>query len=66
MANNQRRIVVAYKVVPGEPENCVVVTTENLGADEHDSLIKLVESPSGQQADDLASVMMRTQLADGS
>jgi hypothetical protein len=66
MANNQRKVIVAYKVVPGEPENCIVVTTENLGADEHDTLIKLVESPAGQEAEDLATAMMRTSLPDGS
>ncbi len=66
MANNQRRVIVAYKVLPGEPDKCVVVTTENLEAGDHDSLIKLVESASGQEADDLATVMMRTQLSDGS
>lgn len=66
MANNKRRVIVAYKVLPGEPDNCVVVTTENLEAGDHDALIKLVESPAGQEADDLATVMMRTQLSDGS
>ena len=66
MANNQRRVIVAYKVLPGDPDHCVVVTTENLEAGDHDALIKLVESPSGQEADDLATVMMRTQLSDGS
>jgi hypothetical protein len=66
MAHNKRRVIVAYKVLPGDPDHCVVVTTENLEAGDHDSLIKLVESPSGQEADDLATVMMRTQLSDGS
>ena len=66
MANNKRRIVVAYKVVPGEPENCIVVTTENLAAEEHDTLMKLVESPAGQESDDLATAMARTPLPDGS
>ena len=66
MANNQRRVIVAYKVLPGEPEHCVVVTTENLEAGDHDALIKLVESASGQEADDLATVMMRANLPDGS
>ena len=66
MAHNQRRVIVAYKVLPGEPDDCVVVTTENLEAGDHDSLIKLVESSAGQEADDLATVMMRTQLSDGS
>lgn len=63
--NKKRKVVVAYKVVPGEPENCIVVTTENLMAEEHDALINLVESPSGQEADDLATVMARTRLPDG-
>ena len=66
MANNQRRVVVAYKVVPGEPENCIVVTTENLDAGEHDTLMKLVESAAGQEADELATAMARTPLPDGS
>lgn len=66
MVNNQRKVIVAYKVLPGDPEHCVVVTTENLEAGDHDTLIKLVESAAGQEADDLATVMMRTQLSDGS
>ena len=66
MVNNQRKVIVAYKVLPGDPDNCVVVTTENLEAGDHDSLIKLVESAAGQEAEDLATVMMRTQLSDGS
>lgn len=65
MANNQRKIVVAYRVVPGEPENCIVVTTENLMADEHDSLMKMVESDAGQSTNELSEVMARTQLPDG-
>lgn len=66
MANNQRRVVVAYKVVPGEPDHAIVVTTENLAAEEHDTLMKLVESAAGQEAEDLATAMMRTPLPDGS
>lgn len=66
MANNQRRVIVAYKVVPNEPDQAIVVTTENLAAEEHDTLMKLVESPAGQEAEDLATVMMRTSLPDGS
>lgn len=65
MTRNKRKVVVAYRVVPGEPENCIVVTTENLAADEHDTLMKLVESPSGQSANELADAMARTRLPDG-
>jgi len=66
MVQTKRRVVVAYKVLPNDPDNCVVVTTENLEAGDHDTLIKLVESPAGQEADDLATVMARTALPDGS
>jgi len=65
MANNKRKVVVAYKVVPDDEHNCIVITTENLMAEEHDALIKLVESAAGQQAEDLATVMSRTPLPDG-
>lgn len=63
--NNQRKIIVAYRTVPGEPENCIVITTENLMADEHDALIKLVESDTGQSANEFAEAMARAQLPDG-
>ena len=65
MKNNQRRVVVAYRTVPNEPENCIVVTTENLEAGDHDALMKLVESNSGQSAKELADAMARTLLPDG-
>ena len=63
--NNQRKVVVAYMTVPGEPENCICVTTENLMAEEHDTLMKLVESDAGQSEDILANAMARTRLPDG-
>lgn len=63
--SNNRRIVVAFRVIPSEPDNCIVVTTENLSADEHDTLIKMVESNAGQDANDLSQVMSRTSLPDG-
>jgi hypothetical protein len=65
MANNKRKIVVAYRTVPGEPENAIVVTTENLMSEEHDTLMKLVESSAGQESDELATAMARTPLPDG-
>lgn len=64
--NNQRKVIVAYRTVPGDPDSAIVVTTENLEAADHDSLIKLVESNSGQTAEELADVMGRTRLSDGS
>lgn len=65
MVKNQRKVVVAYRVVPGDADSCVVVTTENLDSADHDVLIKTVESDAGQQADEFADVMTRTRLSDG-
>lgn len=65
IVTNKRKVIVAYRVVPNEPDNCIVVTTENLMADEHDALMRLVESDPGQSANDLADVMARTVLPDG-
>lgn len=62
---NRRKVVVAYRVVPGDPDNCLVVQTENLNAEEHDSLLKLVESDAGQNAYELAEAMTRSRLPDG-
>jgi len=63
--NNQRKVVVAYRTVPGDAESCIVVTTENLMADEHDALMKCVESHTGQNSTEFAEAMARTQLPDG-
>ena len=62
---SRRKVVVAYRVVPDEPENCVVIQTENLSADEHDSLIMAVESAAGQEAEEFAVAMARNTLPDG-
>jgi hypothetical protein len=63
--NNKRRVIVAYRTLPGDPYNCLVVLTESLPSDEHDVLIKVVESPAGQEAYELAEVMARAYLPDG-
>jgi hypothetical protein len=65
VAANKRKVVVAYRVIPGDPENCLVVQTENLSADEHDALIKAVESNAGQNAYEFAEAMSRNTLPDG-
>ena len=65
ISKTKRRVIVAYRVVPNEPTQCVVVTTENLMAEEHDALMKLVESDAGQNTPHLATAMARATLPDG-
>lgn len=65
LKNNKRRVIVAYRTLPDDPYNCLVVFSEALSSDEHDTLMKLVESASGQQANELADAMFRSYLPDG-
>ena len=63
--NNQRKVIVAYRTVPGDAHSAVVVTTENLMAEEHDALMKTIESDAGQSANEFAEAMARATLPDG-
>lgn len=62
---SRRKVLVAYRVVPGEAENCLIIPTEALQAEYHDSAMRLVESEVGQSAYELAEAMARVRLPDG-
>jgi hypothetical protein len=64
-ASNKRKCIIAYRVIPNDPEHCLVIFTESLESADHDSLIKAVESNSGQNAYEFAEAMSRTTLSDG-
>ena len=61
-----KRCVVAYRTLPGDAYNCLIVPTENLPDSYHDSLINLVESNAGQTANEFAEALARTNFPDGS
>lgn len=63
--NNRARVVVAYRTIPNDPYSALVIPTASLPADEHDSLMKAVESDAGQNAFEFYEVMQRTVLPDG-
>jgi hypothetical protein len=62
---DQRKCAVAYRVVPNEADNCLVVFTDTLDSPDHQTLMKLIESNAGQNAGELADAMFRTRLSDG-
>ena len=53
------KLVIVFREVPGEPDNCLVVKTRALGEVEHDSLMEVLEGLEGQQANTLADVLHR-------
>lgn len=66
LKSNKRKVAVAYRTLPNDPEHALIVSTENLTDSDHDILMQLVESPAGQDAGELAEAMARTRLSDGS
>jgi len=66
IAASGRKCLVAYRTLPGEANSCLVVQTENLPDEQHNALINLVESPSGQESNEFAEVLARSHFPDGS
>lgn len=65
MKNNSARVVVAYRTLPGEPLNCLVIGTQGLGDSYHDTLMNLIESETAQQANELADALSVRKFPDG-
>jgi len=65
MKNNSARIAVAYRTVPGDPHSALVVGTNGLTDAYHDSLMSLIDSDSGQQANELADILAVRRFPDG-
>jgi hypothetical protein len=61
-----RKVIVAYRTLPGESDSALIVDTVTLSDDQHDSIIKLVESQAGQSSYEFAEAMARTNFPDGS
>lgn len=61
-----RKVLVAYRTLPGESDSALVIATESLTPEQHDAIISLVESPAGQNAYEFAEVLARSRFPDGS
>ena len=59
------KVVIMYRTVPGEPNNCLVVGTKFLPDIYHNALMKAVESEGGQDADEFADFASRQTFPDG-
>lgn len=61
-----KRCLVAFRTLPGDAFNCLVVPTENLDDSYHNALINLVESNAAQNAYEFGEVLARSIFPDGS
>lgn len=60
-----KKVVIIYRQVPGEDHMCLVAYSDLLPRLLHDSIMKVLESPEGQAAKELADVLFRNLMADG-
>lgn len=61
-----KKCIVAYRTLPGDAYNCLIIPTESLPDVFHDALINLVESNTGQSSYEFAEALARTNFPDGS
>lgn len=62
---SKRRAVIAYRTIPGDPYNALVVYADLLSDQYHNDLMKLLESPAGQDSYEFSEIMMRSSFTDG-
>lgn len=61
----EKKVVVVFREVPNEMENCLVVYPDQLESRQHDELMSVVEGIEGQDSNNLADVLNRRQFSDG-
>lgn len=65
MKNNGARVGVVFRTLPGEVQSALVVGTVGLPDIYHDNLMSVLESDSGQQANELADILAVRKFPDG-
>tara|TARA_B100000676_G_C18073859_1_gene846267 strand:+ start:1586 stop:2146 length:561 start_codon:yes stop_codon:yes gene_type:complete len=65
MKGSDEKVVVPYRTIPGDSHSAVVISTSKLSAEDHDAMIKVVESNAGQSAFELYEVLTRSVTPDG-
>ena len=63
--HGERNIAILYRQVPNEDHMCLVIQPDVLPAHWHDSIMKVLESEVGQQAEELADALHRSLFTDG-
>ena len=63
--HGDRKVAIVFREVPGEEHMCLVVYTETLPIAMHDALMRALESPTCQTADNLGDALFRELFNDG-
>jgi hypothetical protein len=65
LKTNSAKVIVVYRTLPNDPHHALVVGTQGLPDIYHDSLMSVLESDQGQQANELADVLAVRKFPDG-
>jgi hypothetical protein len=63
--HGDKKIVLAYRQVPGDDHMCLVIYSDTLPQMLHDEVMKVVESPVGQNAKELSDALFRQTMPNG-
>ena len=64
-AIDDKKVVIAYRTLPGDPHNALVIPTASLSQTYHDELFTVVDSKNAQDAYELATVLSVRKFSDG-
>jgi len=65
LSTTGRKVLVAYRTLPGESDSALVIQTESLSDEQHDAMIRLVESNAGQNSYEFAEALARERFPSG-
>ena len=63
--HGDKRIVLVYRQIPNDEHMCLVLYSDTLSQLMHTEVMKVLESPVGQQSPELADALFRCTMADG-
>ena len=57
--HGDRKVAIVFREVPGEEHMCLVIYPEVLPVSMHDAIMRVIDSPEGQAADNLGDALFR-------
>lgn len=63
--HGDRKVAIIFREVPGEEHMCLLVYTETLPIAMHDALMRVIEAPTSQAAENLGDALFRELFSDG-
>ena len=63
--HNNKKIVLIFITLPGEDHMCLVAYSDLLPRMYHDTVMSVLESPAGQEAESFSDVLFRNLMPDG-